>query len=104
MEIPEERNIVFHSIRKAFGTTVWRMTGDIEAARRSLRHSDVKTTQIYLGTGNYEAVDSLTNIEKIQEDLYKNVSTEHLMEAIENLPRNIKLILNMKLTEVLKQK
>jgi integrase len=100
MKIQPERNIVFHSIRKAFGTHIWRMTGDIEAARRALRHENVTTTQIYLGSGNYELNDTIFSIEKVDEDLYKNVSIDDLVDAISSLPKNIQLILNMKLHEL----
>jgi integrase len=101
MNIQPERNIVFHSIRKAFGTLVWRMTGDIEEARRALRHSNIATTQIYLGTGNFELNDSIFSVDKIDNDLYKNVSSDDLLSAISNCPKNVQLIINMKLQELL---
>jgi integrase len=101
MELPKSRKLVFHSIRKAFGTLVWESSGDIEIARRALRHSDCKTTQIYLGTGAYEMNDAICSIEKIEENLFMNVSHEELVEAISSCSNNIKLILNMKLQELL---
>lgn len=100
----QDRNIVFHSIRKAYGTLIWRMTGDIEAARRALRHESVVTTQIYLGIGNYEAHDTIFSIEKISEDTYKNVNYDDLILGIESLPKNLQLILNLKLHELKQNK
>jgi integrase len=104
MNIQSERNIVFHSVRKAFGTLVWKMTGDIEQARRSLRHSSVSTTQIYLGEGNFELNDSIFSVDKIDNDLYKNVTHDDLLSAIKNLPKNMQLIINLKLQELNKNK
>jgi hypothetical protein len=101
MNIQPERNIVFHSVRKAFGTLVWRMTGDIEEARRALRHSNIATTQIYLGAGNFELNDSIFSVDKIDNDLYKNVTHDDLLSAISSMPKNIQLIINMKLQELL---
>jgi site-specific recombinase XerD len=94
------RYIVFHSIRKAFGTTIWRMTGDIEAARRALRHKNVTTTQIYLGIGNYEVNDIIIAME-IDQELYKKATQEQLIEIINECPKSVQLVLNMKLQEIL---
>jgi site-specific recombinase XerD len=94
------RYIVFHSIRKAFGTTIWRMTGDIEAARRALRHKNVTTTQIYLGIGNYEVNDIIIAMD-LDQELYKKATQESLIEAINNCPKSVQLVLNMKLQELL---
>jgi integrase len=99
--IQPERNIVFHSIRKAFGTLVWRTTGDIEIARRKLRHENVNTTQIYLGTGNYELDTSLFMIDKVDEEIYKQVTHEQLLEALNNCPKSVLLTVNLKLQELI---
>jgi integrase len=104
MGIQKERKIVFHSIRKAFGTLVWKMTGDIESARRALRHENIATTQIYLGTDNYQIQDVIFTVDKIDDTLYKKVNKEELINAISNCPKNVQLILNMKIQEILKQK
>jgi integrase/recombinase XerD len=37
-----------HMMRRAFATTVWRETGDLESLRRLLGHSKLDTTQRYL--------------------------------------------------------
>lgn len=103
LNIQPERQIVFHSIRKCFGTLVWRMTGDIEQARRALRHKDVSTTQIYLGIGSYELDNSIFSIDKIDEELYKKVTLEQLMSAISTCPKHVQLVLNVKLNELLKE-
>jgi integrase len=99
MGIKKDRKIVFHSIRKAAGTMMYRMTGDILAAMRFLRHENVTTTQIYLGIMDYEVNDTLFNIDKIPNDLYNSASKGELIEAIKQLPKNMQLILNMKLFE-----
>jgi integrase len=102
MNIPPERLICFHSIRKCFGTTIWKLN-DIEAARRALRHENIATTQLYLGELDYDVNDSIFSIDKIPEDYFKNVSHDELIAAIENLPKNLQLILNLRLHEI-KQK
>jgi integrase len=102
MNISPERLICFHSIRKCFGTTIWKLN-DIEAARRALRHENIATTQLYLGELDYDVNDSIFSIEKIPQDAYKNVSYDELIAGIESLPKNLQLILNLKLHE-LKQK
>jgi integrase/recombinase XerD len=103
MNIQPERNIVFHSIRKCFGTLVWK-SSDIEEARRALRHENLNTTQIYLGASDYEINDVIFSADKIDDNLYKNVSNEDLLAAIDNLPKNMKLILNLKIQELLNTK
>jgi hypothetical protein len=104
MGIQEERQIVFHSIRKAFGTLIWRMTGDIEAARRALRHESIATTQIYLGADSYEIQNVIHMVDKIEDSLYKFSSKDDLIEAISMCPKNIQLIINMKLSELKNKK
>jgi integrase len=102
MNIQAERQIVFHSIRKAFGTQIWRMTGDIESARRALRHESVVTTQVYLGINHYEIQDVMFMIDKIDDNYYTKVNKDDLLRAISECPDNVKLVLNMKLHELLK--
>jgi integrase len=104
MNMQPERQIVFHSIRKAAGTLVYRTTGDILSAMRFLRHENVTTTQIYLGANDYEVNDIIFSADKINDSLYKQVSNEELLEAIDNLPKNMKLILNLKIQELLNNK
>jgi integrase len=103
MKIPASRNIVFHSVRKSFGTLIWRMT-DLENARRALRHEDISTTQVYLGESDFQTSDIIFYADKIQDDLYKQVSNGQLLEAIDSLPNSTKLILNMKIQEILNNK
>ncbi|MCL2062713.1 MAG: tyrosine-type recombinase/integrase [Firmicutes bacterium] len=42
------KGITFHSLRHTAGTFVYRKNNDILAAMRFLRHTDIRTTQIYL--------------------------------------------------------
>jgi DNA-directed RNA polymerase specialized sigma subunit len=71
---------------------------------RFLRHENVTTTQIYLGANEYEVNDIIFSSDKINDSLYKQVSNEELLEAIDNLPKNMKLILNLKIQELLNTK
>jgi integrase len=98
----KKRNLVFHSIRKAFGTLVYEANGnDIEAARKALRHESIMTTQIYLGINDMQLQQTILNIDKVEADLYKRATLEELIQAIENSPSNIRCILNNQLYELL---
>jgi DNA-directed RNA polymerase specialized sigma subunit len=48
--------------------------------------------------------DIIFSSDKINDSLYKQVSNEELLEAIDNLPKNMKLILNLKIQELLNTK
>jgi integrase len=101
MNIQDSRNICFHSIRKSFGTIIYRTTGDIFQAMIALRHSNVTTTQIYLGVDNIEINETIFSLDKIKNDLYKQVELKDLVDAIDELPKSAQLIINMKLQEIL---
>lgn len=104
MNIDESRMITFHSIRKAYGTLYYKLTQDIEATRKALRHESIATTQIYLGINNNDLNDIIFSVDKIQDDLYKKVNNDDLLVAIENLPKSVKLVLNLKVQEILNNK
>lgn len=104
MNIPDERNIVFHSIRKAGVTYRYRLTGDILEAQRAANHSSIGTTQIYLQHEDYGAMGAVSGGGKISEDLYKEVDHETLLEAISMMKKDYMLLLNMKINEIQKTK
>lgn len=104
MNIPEERNITFHSLRKAGATFRYRITGDILEAQRALRHSNLNTTKIYMDYEDYGALGGVSIQGNLDMDLYKKADHDILLEAIELLPKSSKLILNIKINEILSKK
>jgi integrase len=104
MNIPDERNIVFHSIRKAGVTYRYRITGDILEASRAAGHSKVTTTQIYLQQEDYGALGAVSSSGKLDLEAYKKVDHDVLLEAISMCKKDFQVILNMKIAELMKKK
>lgn len=100
--IPDERKLVFHSIRKAGGTFRYRVTGDIFEAKKALNHKSIVTTQIYIEDEDYGALGAVSSKGKLNEELYKEVDHETLVKAIESLSTNQKFMLNMKINELIR--
>lgn len=100
---PPERNIVFHSVRKGGGTWRWKKTGDIMEAKRALNHSNLNTTQLYLKEEDYGIIGDIT-ADEVNEHLYKEVDINVLIEAIGGLSKGTRLLVNMKIQEVLNNK
>lgn len=103
LNISPDRCVVFHSIRKAFGTHIYRTTRDINAARIALRHSSILTTQIYLGAEDNQIHHSIFEVEKLDDELYTKVSEDVLKEAISKCSKSTQLMINLQLQELLKQ-
>lgn len=101
MNIPEERGIVFHSLRKAGATYRYRVTGDVLEVKRSLNHTNLNTTQLYIEQQNYgEAIGGVSSGGKINHNLYKEVDKETLVQVIEMCNKDLQLLINMKLKEI----
>jgi integrase len=101
MKFPKERNIVFHSIRKGGATFRYRLTNDIVEAKRSLNHSNLATTTLYLAQQDYgDAIGAVSSRGNLNMDLYKEVDNETLLQAIEMCNSDFKVMLNMKLKEI----
>lgn len=103
MKIPKERNIVFHSIKKAGVTFRYRMTGDILEAQRAAKHSRLDTTRIYLSEEDYGSMGAVSSRGKLDMELYKKVENEVLIRAIEKCKKDFQTILNIKIHEILKE-
>jgi integrase len=104
MNIPSERNIVFHSVRKSGVTFRYRITGDILEAKRAANHSSISTTQIYLESEDYGALGAVSSKGKIDVNLYRKVDKETLIEAISLMKKDTQLLINLKLQEILNEK
>ncbi|GLI82406.1 tyrosine recombinase XerC [Rossellomorea marisflavi] len=97
-----DENIKFHSIRKAGAMNAYLLTNDIDYVRRLLNHSDVKTTQIYLGVQDHGLVGVYSMRENVTDDLYKFATTDELEKAIEALPKAIQMKINHELNKIMK--
>jgi integrase len=103
MGISIDRNIVFHSIRKTGVTFRYRITGDILEAKRAANHSSVSTTQIYLENEDYGLIGAVSSKGNLDMELYKKVDQETLLQAISMCKKDLQLILNMKIQEVMRK-
>ncbi|MBL4951038.1 site-specific integrase [Neobacillus sp. YIM B02564] len=102
--IPKERRIVWHSIRKTGVTFRFRLTNDIMEAKRAAGHKSITTTQIYIEDQDYGQIGAVSSAGKIDMELYKNVDLKTLVEAISMMKKDNILILNMKIQEILRNK
>ena len=102
--IPDNRNIVLHSIRKAGANFHFRTTSDILQAKKVLGHKNTSTTEIYLDEEEYGAIGIISqNGKEIDNELYKKVSKDDLIKAIENI-KGYKTLLNIELQKIIGQK
>jgi integrase len=104
MNLQEERNLVFHSIRKAGVSYRYRITGDILEAKRAAGHSNSVTTEIYIGELDYGAMGAVSAAGKLDMESYKKVDKDVLIEAISMCKKDFQVILNMKIAELMKKK
>lgn len=102
MGFPSERNIVFHSFRKAGVTFQYRVTGDILQAKKAANHSSITTTELYVEEEKYGLLGAVSSTGSIDEDLYKKVELCDLISAIDKLPKSQRMLLNIKLNELTK--
>lgn len=101
MGIPKKRNIVFHSFRKTGVTFQYVISNnDIIQAMKAAGHKDVSTTMVYIDHDDYGNLGLVSSAGNIDNDLYKKVSHEELLKAIEMLDGSSKLRLNIKLKEI----
>lgn len=101
MNIPEEDNIVFHSIRKMSAMEIYILTNDIDYVRRLLNHSSIKTTQIYLGIQDHGLNGVLSIRENVNDNLYEFATDEELYKAIKKLPKSFQMKLNFELSKIM---
>lgn len=97
-----DETIKFHSIRKAGAMNAYVLTNDIDYVRRLLNHSDIKTTQIYLGIQDHGLVGVISMRENVIDDLYKFATNDELERAIESLPKSLQMKINHELNKIMK--
>lgn len=101
MDELKNRNIVFHSIRKAGVTFQYRLTGDLMQAKKAANHKKAETTLIYIQEQDYGITGAVSSSQSIDLELYKKVPYEVLLAATEQMKNDYKIILNSKINEIL---
>jgi integrase/recombinase XerD len=101
MDIPDEDKVVFHSIRKMAAMQSYINTNDLDYVRRLLNHSNLKTTQIYLGIQDHGLTGIISMQENIGENLYEFATDEELYQTIRNLPKSLQMKINYELSKIM---
>lgn len=102
MELPPERNLVFHSIRKAGVTFQYRVTGgDIKAAQKAANHSDpALTISTYVEDVDYGNFGAYSSQNDVDEDILDNLSLEQWKELKDKVNKDLQLLLKLKAKEL----
>lgn len=101
MNIPKERNIVFHSFRKSGVDRIWKITRDQNQARKAANHSSARTTELYIDMEEDSGVRGYFSSKyKVDNNLYKEVEQSQLVKAIEQLDKGLQQQINLKLREM----
>lgn len=95
-----DRAISFHSFKKRAVTTAYRLTGDIKEAKRKGRHSNLGTTDGYLEEEDYGITGLISLGGDTDNELYKKVDTQILMQALEEMKSDFIYILNSKIRNI----
>lgn len=104
MNFPEERRITFHSLKKAGVNFVFKLTKNILIAQKAAHHSRLDTTRIYLQDEEVGLYGGVSSRGKTDKDLYKKVNHDVLIQALNHCNEDLKLILNIKIQEILNTK
>lgn len=99
-----DRKLVFHSIRKASANFAYSTTKDILYVQELLGHSSLETTQIYVKNLDFGNVGAESLKARVDGQLYRNSSLEELIAAIELLPESQRVLINLKLNQLQKDK
>lgn len=97
----EDRNYVFHSFKKAAVTFTYDRTGDINQARKKGKHTNLETVTRYLEDKDTGLMGMFSMSDEVDENLYKEVSHEILLKGLSKVSRNILLILNAEIKEII---
>ncbi|MGM7720601.1 tyrosine-type recombinase/integrase [Metabacillus sp. Hm71] len=101
MNISEDRQIVFHSLRKTGASFTYRLQGnDIMAAKKALNHSNINSTMRYIGDRDHGACGAVSLGKDYDKDAYKKINHEELLKIIDEMPGDYKLYINMKIQEL----
>lgn len=98
----DHRKLVFHSIRKAAGTHVYKKTGDLRITQRFLSHSKIETTMKYIRDEEVEVFGAFSDAEDVKENLIDEVDMETLKRAIKSMPKSEQFRLNLAIHSAMK--
>lgn len=88
----------FHSFKKLAVTMCYLNNGNcIDSAKKKARHSNVNTTMRYLRLTNLNVTGIISAKMSTDEDIYKTVSHELLLEALSEMRPEMLLLLNNKI-------
>lgn len=93
----EHINYVFHSFKKSAVTFTYKRTGSISHAMKKGRHSKPETVMRYLEDDTTGLTGMFSAEAEVEDDLYKNVSHEKLLKALNKLDKTSLLLLNIEL-------
>jgi integrase len=100
MKFIEDRNLVFHSVRKAGATFKYRENNDIFAAQKALNHSNLNNLLRYVDAGAYNSRGAVSSLEACGLDIIEEVDHKTLIDTILNdMTQDYKITLAMKLKE-----
>lgn len=93
-----DKKYTFHSFKKLAVTMTYLNAGNcIDTAMKKARHSNVNTTMRYLRLTNMNITGIISANMNTEEDMYKKVSHEDLLEALSEMRSDMLLLLNNKL-------
>lgn len=97
-----EFKYTFHSFKKLAVTMCYLNNNNcIDTARKKARHSNVNTTMKYLRLTNLSIKGAISAKMNVEEDLFKTISHELLLEIISEMSPEVKLVLNNKIKQKL---
>ena len=102
MKFEEDRNIVFHSIRKAGITHHYHITNDPLAAMKAGNHSSFDTTKKYTQEHDYGAIGAVSMADSVDVNILDSLSKEELLRVIKDSNKSIQLMLAKKAKEISK--
>lgn len=100
MGIEKERNITFHSLKKAGVEYVYTLTGDIRAAQMQAGHSNIEVTgRTYLP--KEVNIAGMAMDEDIDKDIFNKMTKEQLIELMESIDGGLGLQLRRKAVKMM---
>lgn len=99
LNLCKERNLVFHSIRKAGIMFHYKVTSDALSTMKAANHSNFQTTTRYLENEDYGAIGAVSS-QNLDMNIIHNLSEEQYKELIKSLNKDMALILAIKANEL----
>lgn len=91
-----DRAYSFHSLKKTAVTFAYRLTNDILEAQRKGKHTKLETTRDYLEDVDY-GITGMFSLGDFDSELYNKVTHDELLEALNNMNKDMLHLLNIEL-------